>query len=488
MKNSYFVFLIVVITILLNVVNLKNLSLIDWDEGAFALQSKWLASAGSEGKPFNFQTPPLYQVIIASLFKIFGYRDWILPFISIICSAIAVCITFLLAKELYNETTGLFASILFISTEYFIFFSKSGLSDATFLLFFIASIYFFYQGIQKNQKMYYIYCGIFTLLACYTKYSGPILFLIYLFIGIRRYKEINRFWYIFTIIIPILLLLPYFFIFVKIISITGITQRHGKLLGINHLKFLFYLIRFSPLIFISAILYRIKTKIDYFVLTIILILFFALGFYYPYFRLALPLIPLLSIFAARYLSQFKKMRYFILGLIFSVNIIIGFNTLTYHSNVPPLISSKVDTVCERYKTNYILTLVPPNIVFYLNGKILQPTTSLPPKLLNNKFLKNREFIKIDQNLFIGQKHILFIYSTVFEEFESRVASLIPKASKIDSIEFIDAPVYYKDLFNTLRNKKQIYEIYLFKVAEFDSTSLYDLWQITLQPGATVIKK
>lgn len=488
MKNSYFVFLIVVITILLNVVNLKNLSLIDWDEGAFALQAKWLASAGSEGKPFNFQTPPLYQVIIASLFKIFGYRDWILPFISIICSAIAVCITFLLAKELYNGTTGLFASILFISTEYFLFFSKSGLSDATFLLFFIASIYFFYQGIQKNKTSYYIYCGIFTILACYTKYTGPILFLIYLFIGIRRYKEINRFWYIFTIIIPILLLLPYFFIFVKIISIAGITQRHGKLLGINHLKFLFYLIRFSPLIFISAILYRIKTKIDYFVFTIILILFFVLGFYYPYFRLALPLIPLLSIFAARYLSQFKKMRYFILGLIFLINGIIGFNTLTYHSNVPPLISSKVDTVCKKYKINYILTLVPPNIVFYLNGKILQPTTSLPPKLLNNKFLKNREFIKIDQNLFIGQKHILFIYSTVFEEFESRVASLIPKASKIDSIEFIDAPVYYKDLFNTLRNKKQIYEIYLFEIAEFDSTSLYDLWQIALQPGATVIKK
>lgn len=488
MKNSYFVCLIAVIITFFNVVNLKNLSLIDWDEGAFALQAKWLASAGSEGKPFNFQTPPLYQIIIASLFKIFGYSDWILPFISIICSAITVYITFLLGKELFNETTGLFASILFISTEYFIFFSKSGLSDATFLLFFIASIYFFYQGIQKNQNKYYICCGIFTLLACYTKYTGPILFLIYLFIGIRRYKEINRFWFIFTIIIPVLLLLPYFFVFVKIISIAGITQRHGKLLGINHLKFLFYLIRFSPLVFISAILYRIKTKIDYFVLTIILILFFVLGFYYPYFRLALPLIPLLSIFAARYLCQFKKLRYLILGLIFLINIILGFNTLTYRSNIPPLISNKVDTLCEKYNINYILTLVPPNIVFYLNGKVLQPTLSLPSRLINNKFMKNREFINIDKNLFIGQKQILFIYSSIFEEFENRIKLLAPKASKIDSIEFIDAPVYYKDIFNTLRNKKQIYEIYLIEVAELDSTSLYDLLQIAMQPGATVVKK
>lgn len=488
MKKLYIIHLVVLTFLTLNLINLKNLTLIDWDEGVFALQAKWLASEGAEGKPFNFQTPPLYQLIIAVLFKFFGDKDWILPFISIICAAVGMYFTFFLGKALYNEATGLIASLLFISTEYFLFFSKSGLSDATFLLFFIAAIYFFYQGIQKNQSMQYLYCGLWTLLACYTKYTGPILFLIYLFIAIRKHKELSKFWFLFTIIIPILLLLPYCFIFVKIISIAGITQRHGKLLGINHLKFLFYLFRFSPLILICAILYRIKNKRDYFLLTIILIFFFILGFYYPYFRLALPLIPLFSIFAARFLYQFKKLKYYLMGLIFLINIVLGFNTLTYHSNIPPLIGSKVDTLCRMYETNYVLTLVPPNIVFYINGKILQPANSLPSQLRDNKFLKNCDFIEMGKNILLGEKQILFLYTSIFEEFESKIKSLKAKASHIELIEFIDAPVYYKDLFNPVRNKKQIYEIYFFEIAKLDSVSLNDLWQIALRPGASVVKK
>lgn len=488
MKKSYFIFLIVIIFIFLNVVNLKNLSLIDWDEGGFALQAKWLASRGLEGKPFNFQTPPLYQVITAIFFRIFGCNDWILPFISILCSAATLIIIFLLGKELHNETTGLLAAVLFVSTEYFLFFSKSGLSDATFLLFFAASVYFFYRATNTNKPFFYLYCGISTLLACYTKYTGPILFLVYLFIGMRISKKLNRYWFLFIIVIPLLLLLPYFFIFIKVVSIPGIAQRHGKLVGINHLKFLFYLIRFAPLIFVSAILHRIKSNSDYFVLTIILIFFIVCGFYHPYFRLALPLIPLLSIFSAKFLYQFKKLRYYMIGFVFLGNVALGFCTITYNSNIPPAISRQVDSLCRTNRIDYIIALTPPNIVFYLNGSILQPTTSINTYLIEKGILKNREFISKEKNLLFDQKMVLFVYASIFEDLEKSINLLKPKASLVDSIEFIDAPVYYKDLFNPLRNKKQFYKIYLFEIVNIDSISTENLWEIGLMPGATVLKK
>jgi len=488
MKKSYIIHLIVVIFIILNIINLKNLSLIDWDEGTFALQAKWLASMGLDGKPFNFQTPPLFQIIIAILFKILGCQDWILPFISIVFSAIILYIIFLLGKELYNETIGLLAVVIFISTEYFLFFSKSGLSDAIFLFFFITAIYFFNRSLEKKHNIYYLYCGIFTLLACYTKYTGPILFLIFLIIGINRRKQLNKYWLLFTIVIPILLLLPYLLIFIRIITIPGITQRYGKLLGINHLKFLYYLIRFAPLIFITAIFYRMKSKTDHFILIIIVIFFFVLGFYYPYFRLAFPLIPLFSLFSAGFLYQFKKLRYYLLGLIFLLNIFLGFNTITYHSNIPPSIGQKVESLCKLYNTNYVFALTPPNMVFYLDGSILQSDTHVPVRLTNIGYLKGSGFLKIGDNLLKNQKRVLFVYSSIFEDFEKKFKPLKSMANLTDSIEFIDAPIYDKDLFNPLRSKKQIYEIYLFEIEKLDTLSLNNLWEIGLLRGSTVIRK
>ena len=58
-------------------------TLIDWDEGVFALQGEWFSSSGLFGKPYNFQTPPLFQLFIAVLFKLLGVHAFILHFISL---------------------------------------------------------------------------------------------------------------------------------------------------------------------------------------------------------------------------------------------------------------------------------------------------------------------------------------------------------------------------------------------------------------------
>jgi len=119
--------LIVGLFVILNVVNLASTCLIDWDEGVFALQGKWIATIGAEGKPFNFQTPPLYQTLIASLFKLLGHRDFILPLLSIIFSVFTIYLIFHLVKELYSIEESIYAVILFMTTEFFLFFSNQHL-------------------------------------------------------------------------------------------------------------------------------------------------------------------------------------------------------------------------------------------------------------------------------------------------------------------------------------------------------------------------
>lgn len=490
MKKLHIIHIIVLIFLIVNIINLKNLSLIDWDEGVFALQAQWLANMVCEGKPFNFQTPPLFQIIVAILFKIFGEWDRILPLISIVFSAMTLYTIFFLGRKLYDETVGLFAIIFFVSTEYFFFFSKSGLSDAMFLFFFTTAIYLFYKSLNSGHIIHYLGSGFFALLACYTKYTGPILFLIFFIIGIPRRKQLSKYWFLLTIAIPVLLLIPYFVVFIKMVTIQGITQRHGKLLGINHLKFFYYIIRFAPLVFLTGIFYRIKEKTDYFVLIILVVFFGVLGFYYPYLRLAYPVIPFLSLFSAGFLSKYKKMRYYFLIVVFFFNLLIGYDTLIYSSKIPPEIGERVEGMCKTNKIKYIFALTPPNIVYYMDGKILQLETRIPAEFVNKKigYLRMPETINEELNLLESEKKIMFVCSTIFEDSTGTLSRIEKMAQLKDSVEFIDAPIYYKDLFNDLRAKRQIYKTYVVHTERLDTLSLNDLWKIGFKRGVTVLRR
>lgn len=489
MKKNYLIYFIILIIFIVNIINLKNLSLIDYDEGVLALQAKWFSSMGAEGKPFNFQTPPLFQIIIALFFKLFDYKEWVLPLLSIISSCLTIYIFFLFCIRIYNEKVALLSTPLFISTEYFLFFSKSGLSDATFLFFFLTALYFFYRALEDEKKSHFLLCGLFTLLACYTKYTGPILFLIYLIVSFTIAKKRNFSFYLFTIIIPVLLLLPYFIIFIRIVSIKGIFSRHSKLLGINHLKFLYYLIRFAPVIFISALFYRIKERNDYFILTIILTFFITLGFYYPYLRLAYPLIPFFALFSASFIYKFKRVRTYLCGIIILVNIFLSYDTIIYHSKIPSLISQKINSLCESYKINYIITATPPNILFNIFGDImLTENQALRNTRINKLTGLDKRIIRKDINLIKGERQILFLGSNIFPEIDKKLLPFKSKAGYKEAIEFIDAPIYYKDVFNELRTKKQIYEILVLEMTKLNGIENDSLWQLCLESGVTIIKK
>ncbi|MCX7994544.1 MAG: glycosyltransferase family 39 protein [candidate division WOR-3 bacterium] len=476
--------------IILNLLNLKNTTLIDWDEGVFALQARWLATMGSEGKPFNFQTPPLFQILVALLFKLFGYNTWLLSFLSVIFSSLSIYLLFLFARDLYNDTIGVISTIFFATTEFFLFFSRSGLSDATFTFFFLSAIYFFYRSLQGKSRISCTLCSIFTILACYTKYTGPVLFLIYLLINLFWQKKKTFSFYLFTIIIPLLFLIPYYSVFVKFVSLQNIFQRHGKLLGVNHLKFLYYLVRFAPIIFITALFYRIKERSDYFILITIVSFFTVLGFYHPYFRLAYPLIPLISIYSGGFVAHFKKIRILLILLVAAVNLFLARDTITYRSRIPVLLAYDVEKICQDYGINYIITSVPPNFLLNISGNIILSENQIPINIRNiDKFgLNKRTIIKRENNLIKTEKEILFLHSSIFAHVEKELMQLRKYAELKKSYEFIDAPVYYKDPFNELKEAKQIYEILIFRISELDYREVDILWNICFEPGVALIRR
>ena len=489
-KINYSVHLVALALLVFNILTINSVDLIDWDEGVFALQAKWLATFGLQGKPFNFQTPPLFPALVALFFKIFGTHDIVPRAISIVFSFLTLYLLYFFVRDLFTEKEAVYATILFAITEFFLFFSGSGLSDAFFLFIFLLSLYLFIQAVRQNRIGKYLLATLFVTVAFYTKYSSIMLIFILFILGMTD-RNSNKKMVIISNLIPVILFIPYLYLFIRLVGISGISSRHLHLLGFNHLKFLYYIIAFGLIPGILSLVYIFSafTRLTYedrIILTIILIYLLGLGFYYPYFRLAYPLIPFLSILASRFFTTIINRRYRV--IILTVSIIVSLwsasDTLTYTSKVPEEIGSLSRRYTKENRVNYLITAVPPNINFYIPGSLTIQEGSdwfrlgkrFPCVILSRKILKKEEV------LFRPGEQIIIIYSSIFDALEKELSPLIKQAKLLNEINFIDAPVYYKDIFNPLRNRPQNYRFYLLTLKE---PFIYKVWSLSFLPGINV---
>ncbi|MEO0157010.1 MAG: hypothetical protein ABIL07_07840, partial [candidate division WOR-3 bacterium] len=108
----------------------------------------------------------------------------------------------------------------------------------------------------------------------------------------------------------------------------------------------------------------------------------------------------------------------------------------------------------------------------------------------NKFTgaERRKIIKKEDNLIKDEKHILFLNSNIFPTINEQLMPFKKQAKSIESIEFIDAPIYYKDIFNELRTQKQIYELIVFEKPKFNYNEMDSLWQLCFEPGVAIVKR
>ncbi|UCG91459.1 MAG: glycosyltransferase family 39 protein [candidate division WOR-3 bacterium] len=492
-NKNFLLHLLVLLFLVFSIVSLRNTSLIDWDEGVFALQGSWLATGGAEGKPFNFQTPPFFQTLVAFFFKFLSPQDFVLPLLSILFSILTIYTIFFLARILYSRREALYAVILFVTTEFFLFFSKSGLSDATFLFFFTASILFFVKGLQHNRLNFFLLAGLCTTLALYTKYSALSLLIMFSIAGILYRKEIHKTWFIFSIILPVVLFSPYVYIFIKFVKISGVSARYMGLLNINHIPFFYYLIVFAPIPLLLSIVHTICSFKKYEKWDVLIILFFCvyfiiLGFYHHYFRLAYPLIPLISIIASRFINQTGKYKHYILIGSVVIALLLSLRTVCYYSLVPEKLGTFVNDYVKKEHIRYVYTLVPPNISFSIKGKIVIPSDH-PWARSGKKFphlYKNTKIIYEDNNELRSEDEVLLLHATLFDSLKQKHEPLYDRGELVTSIEFIDAPVYYKDIYNPLKDVKQIYELYVFE-RDAVGNKIDELWKLGFDPRVTVIR-
>ena len=483
---------IIFATILANYIPLSKASLIDWDEGVFALQSQWLASLGTQGKPFNFQTPPLYQLLIASFFYIFGTKTFILHLIALISSCIGLYLIFRLASLFLSAIHALIAVVLFATTEFFLFFARSGLSDALFLCFFLASILYFFKGLKENKDTYFIYTGLFVALAAYTKYSALPLFVSFFIIGVLEKKKFLGKWFFFSIVLPVVFFLPYVLLMLKFMGFHEISTRHFSFLALNHFKFLVFLLLFAPSVLLLSLAYLLRNinhtgKWNVYVFIIVLIFFIPLGFYYPYFRLTYPIVPLLAIPGAQFIGDFKKFRGVTTLIFILVSLTFGFQTLKYFSTVPEDTGTFVHNIAAELDAEFIYAVVPPNVLFYIDYEIAVPRGHAWDLVGKNipSINYQRRIIDPDNICLPANGKTILVHASALDEVKSEYIKLYEKGILISSFYFEDAPVYYKDVYNPQRNIRQLYEVYVIENTVLEK-QLADLWLFGFDRRVTVM--
>lgn len=198
-KNIYLRLVIGLICLGLLFFGLGDNKLITFDESIYAKVSKNIFESGDYltlrwGLNSNswFEKPPLYFVITAYFYQIFGVSEFSTRLATVLFSILGLFFTYRLAKLLFKSNYAAILAIfgLILNTSY-LYYSRIGMLDVILTCFITGSIYYFVNFGESKKKLDLILSGIMIGLAVMTK--SLIGFLPLVIIGI--YYLINRFVY-----------------------------------------------------------------------------------------------------------------------------------------------------------------------------------------------------------------------------------------------------------------------------------------------------
>lgn len=123
----------------------------DYDEGAYSLGGRFISQGYMPYKDFTLVHPPLYDLSLALIYKIFGYDFIYGRYFSIFLSVVCVILAYLIIKKLYNSTAGLIAAAFMVVFPGFSLFWYRVVQEPLGILFFLLAIYFATDYILRRQ-------------------------------------------------------------------------------------------------------------------------------------------------------------------------------------------------------------------------------------------------------------------------------------------------------------------------------------------------
>jgi 4-amino-4-deoxy-L-arabinose transferase-like glycosyltransferase len=160
-KKEWWIFVFLITLVVVSKLPSINLPVF-WDEQTYMDNSLAIYNNGFNPFISNVYSyrPPLILLLGAFAFKLFGIFIFSLRSLTLMFSCIAVCFTYLIGKELYDQETGFWAALLLFSSP--IFFAQSGLFlEGIPVTALTASTVYFY--IKDKKIMYILSAALFSL-------------------------------------------------------------------------------------------------------------------------------------------------------------------------------------------------------------------------------------------------------------------------------------------------------------------------------------
>ncbi len=111
---------------------------------------------------YNFHYAPLFPLIWAGFFKVFGVSEWSSRLMSITFSLGSLTVFYFLVKKYFDIKTAIVSSIFWISTPMFIYFGKMPVHEIPLMFFVLLAFYFYLSGRFKLLLVATITAGLIT--------------------------------------------------------------------------------------------------------------------------------------------------------------------------------------------------------------------------------------------------------------------------------------------------------------------------------------
>ena len=219
--------------------------------------------------------PPFSALAVEFFYLVFGSEDWAYYLLSQVFVIIAFIYVWKFSNEIFEDKIYSLLSVLVLSGIYFYNFTTPEFNvNVSQLPFWALTVYFFWKGVNSNNKIDWILFGVFSALGFLSKYLFIYILVslfLYFILNLKKHKKfISN--YLLSIFISLIMLTPHFIWlyennFVSILYGLDRSALSESVL-INHLKNpIFFLIKqvliLTPfLIMIAVILKKFKFKFN----------------------------------------------------------------------------------------------------------------------------------------------------------------------------------------------------------------------------------
>jgi 4-amino-4-deoxy-L-arabinose transferase-like glycosyltransferase len=152
-----------------NIQHLFNV-LHDYDEGAYSLGARFISQGFLPYQDFLLVHPPLYDLVLASAYKIFGYSFFYGRYLSVALSLACIILIYFIGKRMYHPGAGLAAAALFAVSPMVMYLGRRSVQEILGVFLILVAVYLALDFLDNRKQNRLLLCGLALGLAVATKY------------------------------------------------------------------------------------------------------------------------------------------------------------------------------------------------------------------------------------------------------------------------------------------------------------------------------